>query len=170
MPLVRQANGDNSVFRSFRARHQSIRELSQGVCLIGHGKVLSIQDRDKLGNSAAPDYRPDGWVRPGHLPGAEGPRRQQDRGASVAYGAARIVAVVLPSPVAWLCDAHRVFTAAQNCSVTALVSSATFQPFVSAFSSAMAPPPACGRDPSQPSWPLPASIRQSLASASRSTP
>ena len=31
-------------------------------------------------------------------------------------------------------DAHRVFTAAQNCSVTAVVSSATFQPFVSAFS------------------------------------
>ena len=31
-------------------------------------------------------------------------------------------------------DAHRVFTAAQNCSVTAVVSSVTFQPFVSAFS------------------------------------
>jgi hypothetical protein len=32
------------------------------------------------------------------------------------------------------CDAHRVFTAAQNCSVSAVVSSVTFQPFVSAFS------------------------------------
>ena len=31
-------------------------------------------------------------------------------------------------------DAHRVFNAAQNCSVTAVVSSVTFQPFVSAFS------------------------------------
>lgn len=31
-------------------------------------------------------------------------------------------------------DAYRVFTAAQNCSVTAVVSSVTFQPFVSAFS------------------------------------
>jgi hypothetical protein len=31
-------------------------------------------------------------------------------------------------------DAHRVFSAAQNCSVTAVVSSVTFQPFVSAFS------------------------------------
>jgi hypothetical protein len=31
-------------------------------------------------------------------------------------------------------DAHRVFTAAQNCSVTAVVSSVTFQPFVWAFS------------------------------------
>jgi hypothetical protein len=31
-------------------------------------------------------------------------------------------------------DAHRAFTAAQNCSVTAAVSSATSQPFVSAFS------------------------------------
>ena len=31
-------------------------------------------------------------------------------------------------------DAHRVFTTAQNCSVTAVVSSVTFQPFVSAFS------------------------------------
>src|SRR6266850_3723044 len=31
-------------------------------------------------------------------------------------------------------DAHRVFTAAQNCSVTAALSSATSQPFVSAFS------------------------------------
>ena len=31
-------------------------------------------------------------------------------------------------------DAHRAFTAAQNCSVTAVVSSVTFQPFVSAFS------------------------------------
>ena len=31
-------------------------------------------------------------------------------------------------------DAHRVFTAAQNRSVTAALSSATFQPFVSAFS------------------------------------
>ena len=31
-------------------------------------------------------------------------------------------------------NAHRVFTAAQNCSVTAVVSSVTFQPFVSAFS------------------------------------
>jgi hypothetical protein len=30
-------------------------------------------------------------------------------------------------------DAHRVFTAAQNCSVSAVVSSVTFQPFVSAF-------------------------------------
>ena len=30
-------------------------------------------------------------------------------------------------------DAHRVFTAAQNCSVTAVVSSVTFQPFISAF-------------------------------------
>ena len=30
--------------------------------------------------------------------------------------------------------AHRVFTAAQNCSVTAVVSSVTFQPLVSAFS------------------------------------
>ena len=30
--------------------------------------------------------------------------------------------------------AHRVFIAAQNCSVTAVVSSVTFQPFVSAFS------------------------------------
>ncbi len=30
--------------------------------------------------------------------------------------------------------AHRVFTAAQNCSVTAVVSSVTFQPFTSAFS------------------------------------
>ena len=36
---------------------------------------------------------------------------------------------------AGLCgDAHRIFTAAQNCSVTAAVSSATSQPFVSAFS------------------------------------
>lgn len=34
-------------------------------------------------------------------------------------------------------DAHRVFTAAQNCSVTAVVSSVTFQPFVSAFASPM---------------------------------
>src|SRR5437764_3263200 len=79
MPLVRQANGDDSVFRSFRARHQSIRELSQGVCLIGHGKVLSIQDRDKLGNSAAPDDRPDGWVRPGHLPGQKDRRSARMR-------------------------------------------------------------------------------------------
>jgi hypothetical protein len=31
-------------------------------------------------------------------------------------------------------DAHRVFTAAQNCSVTAAVSSMTLQLFVSAFS------------------------------------
>ena len=31
-------------------------------------------------------------------------------------------------------DAHRIFTAAQNCSVTAVVSSVTFQPFLSAFS------------------------------------
>ena len=31
-------------------------------------------------------------------------------------------------------DAHRAFTAAQKCSVTAAVSSVTFQPFVSAFS------------------------------------
>ena len=31
-------------------------------------------------------------------------------------------------------DAHRVFTAAQNCSVTAVVSSVTFQPSLSAFS------------------------------------
>jgi hypothetical protein len=31
-------------------------------------------------------------------------------------------------------DAHRLFTAAQNCSVTAALSSATFQPFVSASS------------------------------------
>ena len=31
-------------------------------------------------------------------------------------------------------EAHRLFTAAQNCSVTAALSSATFQPFVSAFS------------------------------------
>jgi hypothetical protein len=31
-------------------------------------------------------------------------------------------------------DTHRVFAAAQNCSVTAVVSSVTFQPFVSAFS------------------------------------
>src|SRR3954453_15629949 len=36
MPLVWQANGDGSVFRSFRARHQSIRESSQKVWLIGH--------------------------------------------------------------------------------------------------------------------------------------
>jgi putative SOS response-associated peptidase YedK len=31
-------------------------------------------------------------------------------------------------------DAHRIFSAAQNCSVTAVVSSVTFQPFASAFS------------------------------------
>jgi hypothetical protein len=34
----------------------------------------------------------------------------------------------------WRRAAHRIFTAAQNCSVTAVVSSVTFQPFVSAFS------------------------------------
>ena len=69
MPPVCKADSDDRVFRSLRARGQSARELGQEVCLIGHGQLLSVEDRDKLGDAVGPDYRPDGRVRPGHLTG-----------------------------------------------------------------------------------------------------
>ena len=50
-----------------RAFHRAFENSANMVCLVGHGQLLSIKIGTKLGDSAGPDYRPNGRVRPGHL-------------------------------------------------------------------------------------------------------